>query len=219
MTAITASMVNDLRQKTGAGMLDCKKALVEMNGDVEKAIDALRKKGLAAAAKKAGRVASEGMVSSYIHAGGAVGVLVEINCETDFVAKTEQFQTLVKDICLHIAANKPVYVSSDEVPADVLAREVEIAKDQARAAGKKDQFLDKIAEGKVQKYYQEFCLLEQGFVKDPDKTIKTLMTEAVAKIGENLKIRRFVRYELGEGIEKKTGDFAAEVAAVSGIKA
>ena len=157
--SITAGMVNELRQKTGAGMLDCKKALTETNGDMEKAVDALRKKGLAAAAKKAGRIAAEGMVASYIHGGGRVGVLLEVNCETDFVAKTEQFQELVKDICLHIAANKPLYVSPEEVPQDVLAREVEIAKDQARAAGKKDQFLDKIAEGKVQKYYQEFCML------------------------------------------------------------
>ncbi len=217
MADITAGMVNELRQKTGAGMMECKKALQEVSGDMEKAIDALRKRGLAAAAKKSGRIAAEGTVASYIHAGGAVGVLVEVNCETDFVGKSEPFQALVKDLCLHIAANKPLYISPEEVPADLLAREVEIAKDQARAAGKKDQFLDKIAEGKVQKYYQEFCLLEQGFVKDPDKQVKTLLTEAVAKIGENIKVRRFVRYELGEGIEKKTGDFAAEVAAAAGV--
>lgn len=217
MADITAGMVNELRQKTGAGMMECKKALQEVSGDMEKAIDALRKRGLAAAAKKSGRIAAEGTVASYIHAGGAVGVLVEVNCETDFVGKSEPFQALVKDLCLHIAANKPLYITPEEVPADVLAREVEIAKDAARAAGKKDQFLDKIAEGKVQKYYQEFCLLEQGFVKDPDKQVKALLTEAVAKIGENIKVRRFVRFELGEGIEKKTGDFAAEVAAASGV--
>ena len=211
--SITAAQVNELRQKTGAGMLECKKALTEVNGDMEKAVDTLRKRGLAAAAKKSGRIAAEGTVASYIHAGGAVGVLVEVNCETDFVGKTEQFQELVKDICLHIAAQKPLYISPEEVPADVLAREKEIAVDQAKAAGKKEQFLEKIAEGKVQKYYQEFCLLEQGFVKDPDKPIKTLLTEAIAKIGENIKIRRFVRFELGEGIEKKSEDFAAEVAA------
>ena len=215
MSAITAKMVGDLRAATGLGMMECKKALTETAGDMEKAVDVLRKRGLAAAAKKAGRVAAEGTVASYIHGGGNVGVLIEVNCETDFVAKTEQFQALVKDLCLHIAAHKPLYLAPEDVPQDLLAREVEIAKDQARAAGKKDQFLDKIAEGKVQKYYQEFCLLEQGFVKDPDKAIKSLMTEAVAKIGENIKIRRFVRFELGEGIEKKTGDFAAEVAAMT----
>lgn len=216
---VTAEKVNELRQKTGAGMMDCKKALTETSGDMEKAVDALRKRGLAAAAKKAGRVASEGMVSSYIHAGGAVGVLVEVNCETDFVAKTDGFQNLVKDICLHIAANKPQYVSPEEVPADVVAREREIAIDQAKQSGKPAAVLEKIAEGKIQKFFQDVCLLEQPFVKDPDKAIKTLMTEAVAKIGENIKIRRFMRYELGEGIEKKVDDFAAEVAAVSGVKA
>ncbi|MBS1985093.1 MAG: translation elongation factor Ts [Bdellovibrionales bacterium] len=214
MTAITAEKVNELRQKTGAGMMDCKKALTEVNGDMEKAVDALRKRGLAAAAKKSGRVASEGVVSSYIHAGGSVGVLVEVNCETDFVAKTDHFLALVKDICLHIAAQKPQYVSIEEVPADLVAREKEIAIDQAKSSGKPAAVLEKIADGKIQKFYQDICLMEQGFVKDPDKAVKTLLTEAIAKIGENIKVRRFVRYELGEGIEKKTGDFAAEVAAL-----
>ncbi len=216
MTQITASLVNELRAKTGAGMMECKKALTETNGDLEKAVDALRKRGLAAAAKKAGRIAAEGTVASYIHAGGKIGVLAEINCETDFVSANDDFQNFVKDICLHIAANKPLYVESSEVPADVLEKEKEIAKDQAKLAGKPAAVLDKIAEGKVTKYYQENCLLEQAFVKDPDKQVKTLLQELVAKIGENIKIRRFVRWELGEGIEKKSNDFAAEVAAQVG---
>jgi elongation factor Ts len=215
---ITAQSVNELRQKTGAGMMECKKALTETGGDMEKAIDVLRKRGLSAAAKKAGRIASEGMVSSYIHGGGRVGVLLEVNCETDFVAKNEDFVGFCKDICLHIAANKPSYVSVDEVPASELAREKDIAKDQARQAGKPEAMLEKIAEGKMNKFYTEVCLLEQGFVKDPDKQVKTLLNEMIAKIGENIKVRRFVRYELGEGIEKKKDDFAAEVAAQSGVK-
>jgi elongation factor Ts len=213
---ITAEKVNELRQKTGAGMLDCKKALTETAGDIEKAVDSLRKRGLAAAAKKAGRIAAEGVVSSYIHGGGTVGVLVEINCETDFVAKTEQFQNFVKDVCLHIAAQKPAYLTADEIPADVIAREKAIAMDKAKEAGKPTNILEKIAEGSIKKYYQEVCLMEQGFVKDPDKTMTALVTETVAKIGENVKIRRFVRWELGEGLEKKSADFAAEVAAAAG---
>jgi elongation factor Ts len=215
---ITASAVNELRQKTGAGMMECKKALTEANGDLEKAVDVLRKRGLASAAKKAGRIASEGTVTSYIHAGGKVGVLLEVNCETDFVGMSPDFQNLAKDLCLHIAANKPICVSSEEVPPETLAREREIARDQAKQAGKPEAMLDKIADGKIAKFYQENCLLEQGFVKDPDKSVKTLVNEIIAKIGENIKIRRFVRFELGEGIEKKTGDFAAEVAAQAGIK-
>ncbi len=215
---ITASLVNELRGKTGAGMMECKKALTETQGDLEKAVDVLRKRGLAAAAKKSGRVASEGAVGSYIHAGGKVGVLVEINCETDFVGATADFQNFVKDVCLHIAAHKPLCVSPEEVPAETLNREREIARDQARQAGKPENFLDKIVEGKVQKFYQENCLLEQPFVKDPDKTVKTLVQEIVAKLGENIKIRRFTRFELGEGIEKKSDDFAAEVAAQAGLK-
>lgn len=218
-TAITAGLVNELRQKTGAGMMECKKALTEVSGDLEKAIDVLRKRGLSAAAKKSGRIASEGMVQSYIHGEGRVGVLLEVNCETDFVSKNEDFQKFVKDVCLHIAANKPQYVTSDEVPAEELAREKEIAKDQARQAGKPENMLDKISEGKINKWYSDVCLLEQGFVKDPDKQVRTLVNEMIAKIGENIKIRRFVRYELGEGIEKKKDDFAAEVAAASGVKA
>jgi elongation factor Ts len=213
MAEITAALVNELRQKTGAGMMDCKKALAETQGDLEKAVETLRKRGLAAAAKKAGRLASEGLVQSYIHAGGQIGVLVEVNCETDFVAKTEAFQGFVKDVCLHIAANKPQYLVPEEIPAEILAKEKEIAIEQARGTGKPQNVLEKIAEGKVQKFAQENCLLEQAFVKDPDKQVKTVLTELIAKIGENVKIRRFMRFELGEGLEKKNEDFAAEVAA------
>lgn len=198
--------------------MECKKALTEASGDMEKAVDVLRKRGLASAAKKAGRIASEGTVESYIHAGGKVGVLLEVNCETDFVAMSADFKTLVKDLCLHIAANKPICVSPEEVPADTLAREREIARDQAKQAGKPEAMLDKIADGKINKFYAENCLLEQGFVKDPDKQVKTLVNETIAKIGENIKIRRFVRFELGEGIEKKSDDFAAEVAAQAGLQ-
>lgn len=213
MAEITAALVNELRQKTGAGMMDCKKALAETQGDLEKAVETLRKRGLAAAAKKAGRLASEGLVQSYIHAGGQIGVLVEVNCETDFVAKTEAFQGFVKDVCLHIAANKPQYLVPEEIPSEILAKEKEIAIEQARGTGKPQNVLEKIAEGKVQKFAQENCLLEQAFVKDPDKQVKTVLTELIAKIGENVKIRRFMRFELGEGLEKKNEDFAAEVAA------
>jgi len=212
--SISASDVKDLREKTGAGMMDCKKALTESGGDLEKAIDILRKKGLSAAAKKEGRIASEGQVGSYIHAGGKIGVLLEVNCETDFVAKTDEFQDMVKDICMHIAAASPAYVRRDEVPEDVLAREKEIYKDQARQSGKPDNILDKIVEGKLDKFYGDVCLLDQVFVKDPDgkKKVKDLITEKVAKIGENISVRRFVRFQLGEGLAKKTCDLAAEVA-------
>jgi len=212
--AVSATDVKDLREKTGAGMMDCKKALTECDGDMEKAIDFLRKKGLSAAAKKADRIASEGLVGSYIHAGGKIGVLLEVNCETDFVAKTDDFQQLVKDLCMHIAAANPGYVRREEVPAAELDREKEIYKDQARQSGKPDNILDKIVEGKLEKFYSDVCLLDQVFVKDPDgkKKIKDLVTEKIAKIGENISIRRFSRYQLGEGLEKKTCDLAAEVA-------
>jgi elongation factor Ts len=215
--AITAALVNELRQKTGAGMMDCKKALEETSGDLEKAVDVLRKKGLSAAAKKAGRIATEGTVSSYIHAGGRIGVLVEVNCETDFVSGNEIFQNFVKDLCLHIAANKPAYVSPEDVPTDVLEKEKEIAKDQAKQSGKPEAVLGKIVEGKISKYYDEVCLLNQSYLKDPDKKVSTVVQEMVAKIGENVKVRRFVRWELGEGLEKKSDDFAAEVAAQAGL--
>lgn len=215
--AITASLVNELRQKTGAGMMDCKKALEESAGDMEKAVEVLRKKGLSAAAKKAGRIATEGAVGSYIHAGGRIGVLLELNCETDFVGNNEMFQNFLKDVCLHIAANKPQYVSPDEVPAEVIEKEKEIARDQALQSGKPAAVAEKIVEGKISKFYDEVCLLNQYFLKDPEKKVGTLIQEMVSKIGENIKVRRFVRWELGEGLEKKSNDFAAEVAAQVGL--
>jgi elongation factor Ts len=311
MAEITAGAVNELRKKTGAGMMDCKKALTESAGDIEKAVDFLRKKGLAAAAKKAGRIAAEGLVTAIVGAGGKTAVVVEVNSETDFVAKNAdfvgfvgdvsshimsenpsdletllgqnftkdksalvkdvvsglvakigeniqvrrfsrfdvsgngavgayihgggqigvivelgcekaetaskpEFQALAKDICLHIAANKPLYLQPSEVSKDVLDKEVEIAKDQARQAGKKEEFLGKIAEGKVAKYYEEFCLVEQGFVKDPSTKVKKVVEDAGKTFGDKLTLRRFARFELGEGIEKKSQDFAAEVAATMG---
>ncbi len=211
--SITAQMVKDLRERTGAGMMDCKTALTETGGDMEKAIDLLRKKGLAAAAKKSGRVAAEGTVSSYIHAGGKIGVLVEVNCETDFVARTEEFLDLVKDIAMHIAAADPRYASRDEVRPEDLDREREIYREQALASGKPASVVDKIVDGKVSKFYAETVLVEQPFIKDPDVTVGELIVRKVAKIGENIRVRRFVRFKLGEGIEKQEKDFAAEVAA------
>ena len=215
--SITAAQVNELRKATGAGLMDCKKALTETGGDHEKAIDYLRKKGLAAASKKAGRAATEGMVGSYIHAGGKIGVLVEVNCETDFVAKNENFQAFVKDIAMHIAAASPLYVRREEVAADVLEREKEIYRAKAKESGKPDNIVEKIIEGQVNKFYADICLLEQAFVKDPDKTVQTYLNETIATIGENISIRRFVKYNLGEGLEKKETDFAAEVAAAAGV--
>jgi translation elongation factor Ts len=211
MAQITAGLVKELRERTGAGMMDCKKALTETDGDIDKAIDFLREKGLAAAAKKAGRVAAEGLVYSYIHGGGRIGVLVEVNCETDFVAKTEQFQTLVKDVAMHIAAANPSYLTRDEVPTTELDHEKEVLSEQARNEGKPEKIIEKMVSGRIEKYYKEVCLLDQPFVKDPDKTISQLVTESIAKIGENISVRRFARYQLGEGIEKKKEDFAAEV--------
>ncbi len=211
---ITAQMVKELRERTGAGMMDCKAALTETNGDMEAAVDTLRKKGLAAAAKRAGRVAADGVVSSYIHAGGKIGVLVEVNCETDFVARTEAFQDLVKDIAMHIAAADPRFVRREEVTADVLERERAIYSEQAAASGKPANVVAKIVEGKIDKFFGEACLLEQPFVKNPDQTVGQMVTDAVAKIGENIQVRRFARFKLGEGIDKKEADFAAEVAAV-----
>jgi elongation factor Ts len=210
---VTAQMVKQLRERTGAPMMDCKSALGESQGDVEKAVDVLRKKGLAAAAKKAGRITAEGVVSSYIHAGGKIGVLVEVNCETDFVARTEGFLELVKDIAMHIAAADPKFVGREEVTSEVLERERAIFSEQALASGKPPAVVEKIVSGKLEKYYSEFVLLEQPFVKDPDKTINQLIAERVGKIGENIKVRRFARYKLGEGIEKRVDDFAAEVMA------
>ncbi len=197
--------------------MDCKKALTETEGDHEKAIDYLRKKGLAAASKKAGRVASEGAVGSYIHAGGKIGVLLEVNCETDFVAKNEQFQKFVKDVAMHIAAASPTAVSRDEVPAELVEREKEIYRAKARESGKPENIIEKIIEGQVNKFYADICLLEQSYVKDPDKTIQTYLNETIATIGENMSIRRFTKYVLGEGLAKKESDFAAEVAAAAGV--
>jgi elongation factor Ts len=216
MAEITAQMVKELRERTGAGMMDCKNALTETRGDMEGAVDALRKKGLAAAAKKAGRVTAEGAVGSYIHAGGKIGVLVEVNCETDFVARTDQFQELVRDIAMHIAAADPRFVRREEVTPDVLERERVIFREQALASGKSEKVVERIVEGKMEKYYEEFVLLDQPFVKDPDKTVGQLIAEKVGKIGENIQVRRFSRYKLGEGIEKRKDDFAAEVMAQAG---
>jgi elongation factor Ts len=209
---ISAKIVAELREKTGAGMMDCKKALTEAGGDLAKAEDVLRKKGLSAAAKKTGRAATEGAVASYIHMGGKIGVLLEVNCETDFVARTDGFQALVKDLSMHVAAAAPQYVRREEVPAEVVAKEMEIAKEQMRAQKKPEAMLEKIAAGKLEKFYSEVCLLEQPFVKDDKKKIQDVVTEAVAKIGENIQIRRFARFVLGEGLEKKQENLAEEVA-------
>ncbi|WP_455656101.1 translation elongation factor Ts [Phascolarctobacterium sp.] len=211
MAEITAALVKELRERTGAGMMDCKKALSATDGDLEKAIDFLREKGLAAAAKKAGRVAAEGLVEAYIHGGGRIGVLVEVNCETDFVAKTDAFKELAKDIAMHIAATNPSYLKREEVPTAELEHEQAVLAEQARNEGKPEKIIEKMVAGRIEKYYKEVCLMEQPFVKDPDKTISDLITESIAKIGENISIRRFSRYQLGEGIEKKEGNFAEEV--------
>jgi len=218
---VTATSIKDLRERTGAGMADCKKALTETSGDMDKAIDYLRAKGLAKAAKKAGREATEGAVVSYIHAGGRIGVLVEVNCETDFVARNEDFVGFTKDVAMQIAAMSPQFVRKEEVPADVVEKEKSVlvakAKEDPKNANKPEQVLSKITEGQVTKWMKEICLLDQAFVKNPDKTIEQLQQELVAKIGENIKIRRFVRFELGEGLEKKKSDFAAEVAQQAGL--
>ena len=194
-TAISASLVNTLREKTGAGMMDCKKALVEANGNLEAAETILRKKGAASAVKKADRAANQGLIESYIHTGGKLGVLIEVNCETDFVAKTPDFQTLCKDLCKQIAAASPLYVSRDQVPEADVAKEREIAVSQV--AGKPPAAIQKIVEGKLEKYYQTICLLDQPFVKNPDITVKDLLIQQIAKLGENMVIRRFVRFQLG----------------------
>lgn len=220
MAEITASAVKELREKTGAGMIDCKNALVEANGDGAAAIEILRKKGVATAGKKAGRVTAEGVVGSYIHMGGKVGVMVEVNCESDFVARGEEFQQLVKDIAMHIAAADPRYVNRSEVPTEDLEKEREILREQLKNdpknANKPDDVLDKIIEGRLNKFFEESVLVDQPFVKDPSKTIGELVTEKIASIKENITIRRFTRYKMGEGIEKKQDDFAAEVASMVG---
>ncbi|AKU90277.1 translation elongation factor Ts [Vulgatibacter incomptus] len=217
MAEVTAAAVKELREKTGAGMMDCKKALSATEGDMEKAIDWLRQKGLSAAAKKAGRAATEGAVTSYIHGAGKIGVLVEVNCETDFVARNEGFQELVRDIAMHIAAAAPLYVRREEVDPAILERELDVYRGQLKEQGKPEKIWDKILEGKREKFYQDICLLEQPFVKDPDKTVQQLVNEAVAKIGENITVRRFARFVLGEGLEKKTENFAEEIAKTAGL--
>lgn len=220
MAEITASAVKSLREKTGAGMVDCKNALVEANGDEAAAIEILRKKGIATADKKAGRVTAEGAVGSYIHMGGKVGVLVEINCESDFVSRGEEFQQLVKDVAMHIAATDPRFATRDEVPATELDKEREILMEQLKNdpknANKPEDVLNKIIEGRLNKFYEENVLIDQPFVKDPAKTVGELVTEKVASIKENISIRRFARFKMGEGIEKKVDDFAAEVASMVG---
>ena len=213
MANVTAEMVKTLREQTGAGLMDCKTALKETDGDIAKATEYLRKKGLAAAAKKAGRIASEGVVTSYIHSNFRVGVLLEINCETDFVAKTDDFKRFAQDIAMQIAAMNPDCVRREEFDPAVLEKEKQIAREKAIADGKPEKILDRIVEGQVNKVLSERVLLEQEFVKESKKTIEQLLKELVAKVGENVQIRRFVRYELGEGLEKRSNDFAAEVAA------
>ncbi|KYH32137.1 translation elongation factor Ts [Neomoorella mulderi] len=198
---ISAADVKELRNRTGAGMMDCKKALEESGGDMEQAIEYLRKKGLATAAKRAGKIASEGLVHAYIHGGGRIGVLIEVNCETDFVAKTEAFQDLVHNLAMQVAASRPEYVAREDVPEEVLAKEKEILRAQALNEGKPEKVIDKIVAGRLEKFFQDNCLLEQPFIKDMDRTVQDLINEAVAKLGEKIVIRRFVRYEVGEGIK------------------
>jgi len=199
---ITAGMIKELRDKTGAGIMDCKAALKEAGGDMEQAVTELRKKGLAAAEKRAGRITSEGLIHSYIHAGGKIGVMVEVNCETDFVARTPEFGELVHEVAMHIAAAEPRYISVESVTEEDLAREREIFAEQARATGKPEEIVEKIVDGKMSKFYSQVCLLDQPFIKDPDKTVGTLIKEAIASFGENIVVRRFVRFKLGETAEK-----------------
>ena len=220
MADIKMSDVKELREQTGAGMVDCKNALTEADGNVEQAIEILRKKGMATAGKKAGRTTAEGAVGSYIHMGGKVGVLVEVNCESDFVSRGEEFQQLVKDVAMHIAATDPRYLNREEVPSDALDKEREILKEQLKndpANEKKpEDILNKIIDGRLNKFYEENVLLDQPFVKDPSKTIGELVAEKIGSIKENISVRRYTRYKMGEGIEKKVDDFAEEVAALAG---
>lgn len=220
MAEITASAVKALREKSGAGMVDVKNALVEANGDETAAMEILRKKGMATAGKKAGRVTAEGAVGSYIHMGGKVGVLVEVNCESDFVSRGEEFQQLVKDIAMHVAASDPRYATREEIPADIIEKEREITREQLKNdpknSNKPDDVLAKIIEGRLNKFYEENVLVDQPFVKDPSKTIGELVAEKIGSIKENISIRRFTRYKMGEGIEKRQDDFAAEVASMVG---
>ncbi len=207
---ITAADVKELRERTGAGMMDCKKALVETKGDIESAIDLLREKGLAKAAQKSGRIASEGLVDSYIH-GGRIGVLIEVNSETDFVAKTDEFKDFVRDMAMQVAATNPTYVSREEVSEDEINREKEVLRQQALNEGKPEKIVDQMVKGRIEKYYEQVCLLDQKFIKNPDVKVEELLHEKISKIGENLKIRRFARFEVGEGLEKREEDFAEEV--------
>lgn len=209
--AISAQLIKELREKTGAGMMDCKKVLVETDGDIDKAIDLLREKGLASAEKKASRIASEGLVASYIHS-GRIGVLVEVNSETDFVAKTDEFKDFVKDIAMQVAASNPEYLCEEDVPQEAIDKEKEVLIQQAINEGKPQNIAEKMVEGRMHKFYERVCLLDQPFIKDPSITVNDLLKDKIAKIGENIKIRRFVRYEVGEGLEKREEDFAAEVA-------
>ncbi|HET9297219.1 MAG TPA: translation elongation factor Ts [Candidatus Binatia bacterium] len=196
---VSAAAVKNLREKTGAGMMDCKKALAESGGDLDKAVDYLRQKGLAAASKKASRTASDGAIGAYVHPGGKIGVLVELNCETDFVARTPEFQNLLKDIAMQIAAANPRYIRAEEVPTGDLEKEREIYRRQALESGKPEKVVDKIVDGKIDRFYSEVCLLEQSFIKNPDRKVSEILTEAVARLGENIQVKRFSRYQLGEG--------------------
>ena len=214
---VTATLIKDLRERTGAGMSDCKKALTEVGGDMDKAIDYLRTKGLAKAAKKAGREATEGAVVSYIHGGGRIGVLVEVNCETDFVARNVDFQAFTREVALQIAAMNPQFVRKEEVSQDVLEKERTVLLAKAKESGKPEPVVQKMVDGQISKWMKEICLMDQAWVKDADKTIDQVQQELIAKIGENIKVRRFVRFELGEGLEKKKDDFAAEVAKQAGL--
>ena len=210
--AVSAKQVQELRAKTGAGIMDCKKALNEAGGSLDGALEALRKSGLAASAKKAGRIASEGLVGSYIHGGGKIGVLVEINCETDFVGRNEDFQGFVRDVAMHVAAANPQYLNREEVPADIVAKEKEILAAQIADEGRPANVVEKIVEGRINKFFKEICLMDQPFIKEPKQSVAEIQNELVGKIGEKISIRRYVRFELGAGLEKRSEDFAAEVA-------
>lgn len=211
MAEISAKAVMEFSKKTGVSLMECKKALVETNGNEDEALKILREKGVATAAKKQSRIAAEGMVESYIHMGGKIGVLLEVNCETDFVAKTETFKKLCRNLAMHIAAANPPYLNKDEVPTDVLEKEKEIIRIQALNEGKKEAFVDKIVEGRIAKFYKENCLMDQQYMLDLDKTVTDVVTEAVAQCGEKISVRRFTRYAMGEGLEKRQDNFAEEV--------
>lgn len=214
---ISASLVKELRERTGAGMMNCKRALEASDGNMDKAIEILREKGLASAAKKAGRIAAEGLVESYIHGNGRIGVLIEVNCETDFVAKTPDYKSFVKDLAMQVAGANPQYVRREEIPADVLEKEKEIIRVQAQNEGKPEKIIEKMIDGRLEKYYKEVCLMDQPFIKDPDKSVTDYVNEKIAALGENINVRRFARYERGEGLQKRNDDFAAEVAEQSNM--